>query len=156
MSAKTASAKVRLRPVIDTDVPVFLANHNDPVAAAMAIYPTQEAAPFFAHWVQIRAEPTGITRTVVLGREVVGYMLGWRNKGGEHEVGYWIGRPFWGRGYATAALRLLIDELPDRPLIAHVALDNIGSRRVLEHCGFVMVGEADAHDGVREYTLRLE
>jgi len=155
MSAKTASAKVRLRPVIDADVPVFLANHNDPVAAAMADFPTQKAAPFLAHWVQIRADPTGITRTILLGRSVVGYMLCWLNKGGEHEVGYWIGRPFWGHGHATAALRLLIDELSDRPLIAHVALDNIGSRRVLEHCGFVVVGEGDADDGVREYTLRL-
>ena len=81
--------------------------------------------------------------------------MSWLNKG-QREVGYWVGRPFWGRGVATAALRLLLDELPDRPVIAHVALDNIGSRRVLEHCGFIVVGEAVADDGVQEWILRLE
>ena len=155
MSAPAGPPKVRLRPVVDADVAVFLANQDDPVAAAMAVYPTQDPAPFFAHWAQIRADPTVIARTIVLGGEVVGYMVSWLNKG-EREVGYWIGRSFWGRGFATTALRLLIDGLPDRPLIAHVALDNIGSRRVLEHCGFVVVGEADADDGVRERILRLD
>jgi len=155
VSTPARPAKVRLRPVIETDVAVFLANQDDPIAAAMAVYPTQDPARFFAHWVQLRADPTVVARTIVLGREVVGYMVGWLNKVGEHEVGYWIGRPFWGRGYATAALRLILDEVPERPLIAHVAIENIGSRRVLEHCGFVVVGEADADDGVREYTLRL-
>jgi RimJ/RimL family protein N-acetyltransferase len=42
-----------------------------------------------------------------------------------------------------------------RPLFAHVAEGNIGSRRVLEQCGFVTVGEAEV-DGVREATLRLD
>ena len=134
---------------------VFLANQDDPVAAAMAAYPTQDPAWFFAHWVQIRADPTVIARTVVLGREVVGYMVSWLNKG-EREVGYWIGRPFWGHGYATAALRLLIAELPDRPLIARTAVSNIASQRVLEHCGFVVIDEAVADDGVHERILRLE
>ena len=41
-------------------------------------------------------------------------------------------------------------------MIAHVSVDNIGSRRVVEHCGFVQIGEAVADDGVREAIFRLD
>jgi hypothetical protein len=49
----------------------------------------------------------------------------------------------------------LLDEMTDRPVFAHVALDNIGSRRVLEHCEFVVAGEQIAEDDVEERILRL-
>lgn len=155
MSAPVEPGKVRLRAVEDADLPILLAYQADPVAAAMAAFPTRDPASFYAHWAVIRADPTVVAWTIVVDGEVVGDIVSWLNNG-VREVGYWIGRTVWGRGYATAALRLLIDELPDRPLIAHVALDNIGSRRVLEHCGFVVVGEADADDGVRESIFRLD
>ena len=45
---------------------------------------------------------------------------------------------------------------PDRPIVAHIAIHNIGSQRVVEHCGFVRVGEAAADDGVREVIYRLD
>ena len=146
---------VRLRAVEDTDLPIFLANRHDPVAAAMAAVPTRDADAFFAHWAKIRADPTKVTRAIVAGDRVVGDIGSWL-EGAQREVGYWIGREHWGRGYATAALRLLLEEIPDRPIVAHVALENIGSRRVLEHCGFVVVGEVVADDGVPERILRLD
>jgi RimJ/RimL family protein N-acetyltransferase len=154
-AASHEPAVVRLRAVRDADLPIFLAFQDDPVAAAMAAFPTRDATSFFAHWAVIRADPTVVAHTIVVDGEVVGDIVSWLNDG-VREVGYWIGRAHWGRGFATAALRLLIDGLTDRPLIAHVALDNIGSRRVLEHCGFAVVGEEDAADGVRETILRLE
>ena len=55
------------------------------------------------------------------------------------EVGYWVGREYWGRGVGTAALQLMLD-LPEFPgesdVYARVMLENTGSQRVLEHCGF--------------------
>jgi RimJ/RimL family protein N-acetyltransferase len=154
-SASPGPLAVRLRAVTDVDLPILLAYQDDPVAAAMAAFPTRDPTSFFAHWALIRADPTVVARAIVVRGEVVGDILSWLNEG-HREVGYWIGRAYWGRGYATAALRLLIEELTDRPMIAHVALDNIGSRRVLEHCGFVVTDEVDAEDGVRESILRLE
>ena len=65
-------------------------------------------------------------------------------------VGYWVGREFWGRGLATAALAELVTEIPERPLHAWVASSNVGSIRVLEKCGFVEVerhAERDEHSG---------
>lgn len=147
---------VRLRPVEDADVSVLYEHQADPVAAAMAEFPTRDLATFVARWTTIRADASNFARAIVADGTVVGHIVCWI-EGDTREVGYWIGRAFWGRGYATRALALLLEEVRDRPLVAHVVLDNIGSRRVLEHCGFAVVGEAVSEkDGVREFILRLD
>jgi len=62
---------------------------------------------------------------------------------GEAEVGYWVGRPYWGRGYASAAVREVatfgFEDLGLRRLYAHVLAHNPASGRVLEKAGFVPV-----------------
>ena len=56
------------------------------------------------------------------------------------EVGYWLGVPYWGRGFATEAVRALIDhafgDLEHETLISGARVNNPASRRVLEKCGF--------------------
>ncbi len=146
---------VSLRPVEDADLPIFFAHQDDPVAATMASFPTRTPEAFYEHWAIIRANPSLTTRTILADDVVVGDMLSWVDAG-EREVGYWIGRDHWGRGYATAALRLLLDEVTDRPVFAHIAVHNIGSRRVVEHCGFRLVEETVAQDGVQELIFRLD
>jgi RimJ/RimL family protein N-acetyltransferase len=60
------------------------------------------------------------------------------------EVGYWLGVPFWGKGFATEAVRALIDfafgELELDALAAGARVSNPASRRVLEKCGFQWTG----------------
>src|SRR5262245_55275775 len=60
--------------------------------------------------------------------------------GEEPEIGYWLGVPYWGRGYATEAARAVIDhafeDLRLDLLIAGARVSNPASRRVLEKCGF--------------------
>ena len=88
--------------------------------------------------------------------EVVGDIVSWLDGGGR-EVGYWIGREYWGqRVTRRAALRSLLEEIDDRPLSPTSSADNIGSQRVVEHCGFVRVGEEVADDGVHELIFRLD
>ena len=147
-------AEVRIRPVEDADLPIFLAHQDDPVAAAMAAFPTRAPDVFYEHWATIRSDPTNYTRTIVADDEVVGDIVSWLDAGGR-EVGYWIGREHWGKGFAAAALRLLLEEIEDRPITAHIVPDNIGSQRVVEKCGFVRVGEEAADDGVHELIFRL-
>jgi RimJ/RimL family protein N-acetyltransferase len=147
--------EVSLRPVADADLPIFLAHQDDPVAAAMAAFPTRAPDALYDHWATIRADRGCITRTIVADGVVAGDIVSWM-AGDQREVGYWIGREWWGRGVATTALRLLLAEVTDRPIIAHVALDNVGSQRVVEHCGFARIGEAVADDGVHEAIYRLE
>lgn len=60
------------------------------------------------------------------------------------EIGYWIGEPFWGRGYATEAVRTMIDHAFTATdldaLAATCRVTNTASRRVLEKCGFQWSG----------------
>ena len=79
---------------------------------------------------------------------------------GEREVGYWLGKEFWGKGIATQALAEYVNIVQTRPLMAHVARHNVGSRRVLEKCGFKAIGEDKytnpAGVEVKEFILKLE
>ena len=60
------------------------------------------------------------------------------------ELGYWLGVAYWGRGFATEAVRALIDhafgELEHDTLISGARVNNPASRRVLEKCGFQWTG----------------
>ena len=60
------------------------------------------------------------------------------------DIGYWLGTRYWGKGYATEAVRALIDhafaDLGHKALQSSVRVTNPGSRRVLEKCGFQWTG----------------
>jgi len=60
------------------------------------------------------------------------------------EIGYWLGVPFWGQGYATEAVRAVIDhafgDLGYDVLVGGARVSNPASRRVLEKCGFQWTG----------------
>ena len=60
--------------------------------------------------------------------------------GSEPEIGYWIGRPFWGQGLIPEAVRELLrycfgDKGAQRVWCSHYA-GNEKSKRVIEKCGF--------------------
>ncbi|MFF4395523.1 GNAT family N-acetyltransferase [Streptomyces sp. NPDC001480] len=130
--------EVVLREVLDSDLPVFYRQMNDPEAVWMAAFTPENPADhdsFDAHWEKFRSSADGIARTVLADGEVVGNAMVY-GQPGEREVAYWIDRAYWGRGLATAALRGLLAEVPERPLYARAAADNAGSLRVLRKCGF--------------------
>lgn len=62
---------------------------------------------------------------------------------GRREVGYWLGREFWGKGIASAALAEFLTIEPIRPLFGAVATHNAASFRVLQKCGFRPSSELD-------------
>ena len=145
-----------LREVQPQDIPIFFEQQDDPVASAMAAFPSRDRTAHDAHWAKILADDAVIARTIVEDGQVVGNIGSWVADGGRG-VGYWIGRPYWGRGYATRALAELLAEVPERPVHARVAEHNLGSIRVLAKCGFSIVGE-ELHDGapVKEIVMRLD
>ncbi|MEU9190936.1 GNAT family N-acetyltransferase [Streptomyces sp. NPDC048484] len=136
-------AEVTLRVVHDSDLPVFFRLMNDPESARMAAFtakdPTDRDA-FDAHWKRVRASDA-VNRTILADGDVVGSAAVY-GAPGEREVTYWIDRAYWGRGIATAALRALLVAVPERPLYARAAADNVASRRVLEKCGFHVTAHA--------------
>lgn len=156
---------LRLRPVEPPDLDVLFEQGRDPEANAMAAFgpvDPDDRAAFDAHWRRILDDPSVVIRVVEVDGAVAGSVLRWRDPDLDApEVSYWIGREFWGRGVATAALRAFLEVTHDRPLYGRTAATNIGSIRVLEKGGFRperVDREVPSTSGalVDEVTLRLD
>lgn len=155
---------ISLRDVRDADLPIFFEHQLDPEAQAMAAFTAKDPsdrAAFMAHWRRILADPTVINRTIIVDDQVAGSVASYLDDG-HPEVTYWLGRGFWGRGVATRALaEFLASVNQTRPIYARAAKDNLGSLRVLEKCGFRVIGEdcgfANARGAeIDELLLRLD
>jgi RimJ/RimL family protein N-acetyltransferase len=131
---------VRLRAVIDSDLPLFYKHQADPVACRMAAFPSRPLDAFMEHWKRLRADSDMVLRTILYQGQVAGTVMSFMQRE-KRQVGYWLGREFWSRGIATQALRQFLQEVKTRPLYAHVASHNVASLRVLEKCGFSITGQ---------------
>ena len=140
---------IRLREVEPGDLPLFFAHQQDPVAAALAAFPSRDRAAFDQHWAKTLADPANLVRTVVVDGEVAGNVCSF-TRDGLREVGYWIDRAYWGRGIATVALTAYLRLEQTRPLYAGVAQHNTASIRVLQKCGFTFVRGDDGQPTVAE------
>jgi len=105
------------------------------------------------HWGSILRDASVIVRTIELDGDVAGNVVLFGFEG-RREVGYWIGREFWGRGVATRALSAFMQEVEERPIYAGVAETNVASIHVLEKCGFTAMETSD-EEHVGEVLLRL-
>lgn len=139
-SQSDAGLRVSLREVLEDDLELFFENQLDPDALRMTGFPSRDKDAHMAHWLRILTDPSVTAATVLFEGGVAGNIVSWDNDG-ERELGYWIGRSFWGRGVATSALKQFLEQFDGPPLHAHVTKRNAGSLRVLEKCGFVIVSE---------------
>jgi RimJ/RimL family protein N-acetyltransferase len=145
--------EVRLRGVTEDDLPIFFEHQRDPAAHRMAAFPPRERDAFMTHWDSILRDASVVVRTIELDGVVAGNVVLFGFEG-RREVGYWIGREFWGRGVATRALSAILLEVSERPIYAGVAETNAASIRVLEKCGFKAV-ETNEEEHAGEVLLRL-
>jgi len=152
-----------IREVESSDLETFYEHQLDPEAIRMAAFvfrDPKDKVAFDAHWDKILNSPQNINRTIVAEGQVAGHIACYPN--GEHmEVTYWLGREFWGKGLATQALTRMLDLIVERPIFARAATDNIGSIRVLQKCGFKIIGKNKGFANGRgeqteEYILRLD
>ncbi len=146
-----------LRNVTQDDLPIFFEHQQDAEAIRIASFPPREWDVFMAHWqTNVLGDPIVRKKTILVGSSVAGNIVSWE-QGGERLVGYWVGKEYWGRGVATAALSEFLEHETTRPLYAYVAVQNLGSIRVLEKCGFQRAGDAiTGPDGVTEILFRFE
>ena len=79
------------------------------------------------------------------------------------EIGYWLGEPYWGRGYATEATRGLIEAVRAAGIAvvcARALAENKGSRGVLMKLGFTEIhthiGDCGPHKNRQFVEMRLE
>ena len=92
--------------------------------------------------------------------------LFYRGNTSEIELGYWLGKLYWGHGYITEACRALIEEGRRTLNLSHVHAgvfsDNPASLRVLEKLGFEFTGEDEMYfsmarlEKARSINLRLD
>ena len=102
------------------DAEAFLASPRDPILPSLLIFERGSGAP------------------QLLGACGLG-----RRPSGSVEMGYWIARPFWSRGFATEACTALVDiarTLGLSSLEGSHFVDNPASARVLEKLGFEPLG----------------
>ena len=149
---------VNLRDVHSSDLPIFFDHQADPDSNRMAAFPARARDAFDAHWTKIMADDANIIKTITVGGIVAGNIGSWE-QAGERMIGYWLGKEFWGKGIASAALAQFLEQVTTRPLIAHVVKHNIASIRVLQKCGFTFA-RAETYDGIdgkpeEEFILTL-
>jgi RimJ/RimL family protein N-acetyltransferase len=152
-----------LRDVEDGDLDVLFEHWTDPESNRMAAFTAADPADrdaFDARWERLRSDPSVTAKTIEVDGRVVGTISSWSNEGGR-EVTYWLGREHWGQGIATRALSEFLELERARPLHAAAAADNVASRRVLEKCGFRVVGSGRGYANARgaeidEILLRLD
>jgi RimJ/RimL family protein N-acetyltransferase len=102
------------------DAEAFLASPRDPILPSLLIFERTDGAPRLAGACGLGRRPSGSV-----------------------ELGYWIARGQWGRGFATESGRALIDiarTLGFASLEAGHFVDNPASGRVLEKLGFQPIG----------------
>jgi ribosomal-protein-alanine N-acetyltransferase len=128
----------------DADVLRFLPKVTQPIRERAALHikwcdAAWEESPLTSVSWMIALKQTG----ELIGRCGCGTLEG----SNEAEVVYTLGKPYWGRGYATEATRALIrysvEHFPWDPITACIFPANIASRRVLEHLGFVHESDVD-------------
>ncbi len=130
---------VRLRDVVAADLPALFMQQLDPEANRMAVANPRDLESFNAHWAKVLADPSVVAKVILADEVLVGNISCFKMDG-LSSVGYWIARDHWGRGIATRALAILLEQVSIRPLHSRAAKTNIASIRVLERCGFMISG----------------
>ncbi len=151
-----AEARERSIPVLETERLTLRAPRYGDVKAIAALanerriaentarlphpYAADDAEQFIGSVNRQHGEATFV---IVLGGSLIG-ACGVDPGQGKPEIGYWLGVPYWGRGYATEAARAVIDyafgDLGHEALAAGARVSNPASRRILEKCGFQWTG----------------
>ena len=123
-----------LRDVTAYDIPIFFEHQIDADAGRIAAFTVTNPADrlaFIAHWTAILGDDTIAKKAIVCNDQVVGSIVSFVQSG-EREVGYWIGKEYWGKGIATKALSAFLRRVMVRPLFARAARGNAASIWVLE------------------------
>jgi ribosomal-protein-alanine N-acetyltransferase len=164
MSCQLNTERLLLRPPETSDVPSIVAGMGEWDVAknlGRAPFPYREdhAHDFLGRQVEARAKGTDFAFGIVRKNDGA-YMGGCGvhlRDGGAFEIGYWLGKPHWGQGYATEAARKVsafaFHVLKAERLMAGWFHDNPASGHVLEKVGFVFNGSEQRDCAARGHTV---
>jgi RimJ/RimL family protein N-acetyltransferase len=147
-----STERLLLRGVVNSDADRMVELANDLVVAAMTTsmpHPYTQADA--EHWLARcrRADWDREAYFVIEHRNfgVVGGLGFKPGPRGRPEIGYWLGRPYWNRGYATEATRAALDwarrDWRRSLVVAGHFADNPASGQVLCKAGFLYTGDVE-------------
>ncbi len=135
-------SQVTLRAVEVEDFDSIFEQMRDREAVRMAAFTAEDPSDrdaFDAHMMDILSSPENRLRAILCDKQLVGTIASFPSES-VTEITYWLDRVCWGQGIATAALGLLLAQVPERPIHARAASDNVASLRVLQKAGFRPIG----------------
>lgn len=149
MGAELRTDRLTLRPLALADAPRLAHFSGDPdVARMLSMIPTPYPAVATEGFILIMQARAPLQKDHVFAIDLEGEgaigCIGAHAKPEGFEIGYYVGKPYWGHGYATEAARALsthMAELGATHLEAGHFIDNPASGRVLEKAGFEATGE---------------
>jgi RimJ/RimL family protein N-acetyltransferase len=148
------TARLVLRPLQATDAePLFALFADWEVVRRLSMppwpYALEDAHAFIRE--QLGHDPTRITFAITLAGALIGGVdvrmnpAGASQRGAGPNLGYWLGRPYWGRGYMTEAARGFLVGVFEADLgdvvYSGAFADNAASLHVQEKLGFERDGE---------------
>ncbi len=142
------SPRLTYRPLEDRDATRIALYAGDwDVARMSARIPFPYSEPLARAWMET-LDDDEFVRIIELDGELIGAVGYVPATDGSAEIGYWIGRPWWGRGYATEAAEALVRhcfrvERIGRLTCCHF-IDNDASARVIAKLGFRPMGPSTA------------
>ena len=136
-----------MRPLDHADAgPMSLLASDIDVARMTSMIPHPYSETAARAWVdRVGQGEEGVVFAVSRDQTLIG-CSGYMPMDAEHaELGYWLGKPFWGTGFATEAARAVVAHAFDAHSFAYLRaghfIDNFGSQRVLSKLGFYPEGE---------------
>jgi len=105
-----------------------------------------DALPLFHRLVQLSRDECHFVRGICVDGNLAGFLNDVEIKNGSVELGYVVHPKYWGKGYATAALKLAIRELfalGHREVTAGAFAENTASLRVMEKAGMTRLDKTD-------------
>ena len=159
------TGRILLRAWRESDAPALFALAKDPIVGESAGFPPH---PDEAESLRVIREIFCKPETYAVISIADGSLLGCINlfPGRRDEevylmkevkIGYWLGRPYWGQGLMTEAVKLLCSHCFDHNanfdcvvIVGYAKEGNVRSRRVLEKAGFTLV---ETKDGACRYEL---
>jgi RimJ/RimL family protein N-acetyltransferase len=145
-----STARLRLRPPRSVDAPAIAALADDLEVARMTTgiphpYSEAEVEAFLRRAARLDPREEVVFAIDLPGQGPVGLIGFHTNIEGAVEVGYWLGRPFWARGYMSEALVVALGwaraDWGRRWIVSGHFADNPASGRVLIKAGFLYTGE---------------
>jgi RimJ/RimL family protein N-acetyltransferase len=151
----TTLSALALRPLAFRDAPrvIEYAGHPDIAATTLHIphpYPPEDAETFIAATHDNMQAGRGFTFALDLDGALIGCIgLTIRPDDNLAELGYWVGVPYWGRGYTTVAARRMIafsfEDLLLNKVFARCFVQNPASARVMQKAGMTYEGTLRQH-----------